>query len=1012
MSSPVQHVGVVRHLQKSCKNKNNKNCCDRKDCARHTLVPIDTVIERVRGVHSHDEAFHWYEHFNPDDKVCLCYDFDNDWGKELRAPTDKDTYEQRVLDFRRSIIPVLLGCLGKHGVREDAIAITDSSGFKTAPNKMCYVLSMHVVINSLCCTYKHSPAVLQRLEAGHDPLCPVRKHVDLAIFKPDGFQLRMVGASCGKRMKHGVEHYTDTRALRMVTCTDNVEKHIVSHVADAKMLDDAYFGLAAGTLDTDIASNGKRAAKPGAPCGKKLLTSLPEHVQDAMKEFGVERLQNEAQVEWVATGHAVVRIGKAVPCCYLVPCDKCTDGVLDGEACPSCTHSGNSNYFWYDPYTDRLQRKCWCEKTERCGRACAPCHTHAPVEVALTRQRVYDYGYFTQHLCGKDNKLEETIAYCASALAYVDTMNEKGYYVRHLLDDSTPTWLEYSGNKFSSTPFSCHAHTDKYYIMDFATPEQERNAKKEIFRLEICELDQKIAKVKTSALLKKRLKAEQALAQLDKREKLSLAKIVLQLTDERRIRWYTGTTWLPYLVGAPNPPAIRNGYLNTFAGFRTPYTKISAQDMRGLEGGVLKTFLHVLDNLVNGENSPAHVKYHRQFIAHIFQKAHIKPPVELCYIALEGIGKDACWRAIMAALGSVFCAVNNIRDRITDQFNGWMEGKLIVLNTDMGSSGRDTQLTDAKKSYVSDSDIMIRKLYKEGKKVPTFMRWVSLNNPSMNGSRAGTGRRDNTVSCGPKLDRSVYDELFRIMMPDGTNYDQAFLRDLALYFYNVDIDGFRPQGFPFTRQHRAQAWYSNAPGVSAIRAVIYVLAGEQDADVHASSSYFVNDERLLISGKKLFEVFLRARGNADKEAVNYERFREIVCKTFACQYKEIKQLRGTGATNTRGFTVHMADIENAIHAHLDKNYASERLTGTRGQTHLICASRPERAIGVISTDLETCSSAHESVLRPASDSVYGPLSDKGEYFYTMSDDGTAHLLEPQTKRAYIVKYYEDLAGNM
>ena len=51
-------------------------------------------------------------------------------------------------------------------------------------------------------------------------------------------------------------------------------------------------------------------------------------------------------------------------------------------------------------------------------------------------------------------------------------------------------------------------------------------------------------------------------------------------------------------------------------------------------------------------------------------------------------------------------------------------------------------------------------------------------------------------------------------------------------------------------------------------------------------------------------------------------------------------------------------------------------------------------------------------MRPASDSVYGPLSDKGEYFYTMSDDGTAHLLEPQTKRAYIVKYYEDLAGNM
>ena len=455
------------------------------------------------------------------------------------------------------------------------------------------------------------------------------------------------------------------------------------------------------------------------------------------------------------------------------------------------------------------------------------------------------------------------------------------------------------------------------------------------------------------------------LAEVDTTVDVFLEEIVLNMTNDRRINWYEGTTWLPYLVGAPDPPAIRDGYLNTFAGFRTPYKQISAEKIQEMEGGSLKTFLHVLDNLVNGENNPKHVQYHRQFIAHIFQKPHVKPPVELCYIALEGIGKDACWRAIMAAIGSVFCTVNNIRDRITNQFNGWLEGKLIVLNTDMNGSGRDTALIEAKKSYVSDSDVLIRKLYKEAKKVPTFMRWISLNNPSINGSRSGTGRRDNTVSCGAKLDKSVYDRLFGEMMPDGVNYSQKFLQTLALYFYNVDIDGFSPQGFPFTRQHRAQAWYGNAPEVAAIRAVIYVLCGEGGCE-EGHQSHVTVDETLCISGKALYGRFIQLRGLGDKDAINYERFREVVCKTFTCKYTNINRLRGKGAANTRGFTIGHKHVEEAIRKHVDRNYASRRTVTTRGKT--------------------TCFS---------------------EQF---DDDSTCAI--QSTRLEYIIHWYEALAGNM
>ena len=76
-------VGVVRRLQARCKNKQSKNNCDRENCARHHLVPLADVVKHVRDSHEHGEHFHWYEHFNPDDRVCLCFDFDMDHGKEL-----------------------------------------------------------------------------------------------------------------------------------------------------------------------------------------------------------------------------------------------------------------------------------------------------------------------------------------------------------------------------------------------------------------------------------------------------------------------------------------------------------------------------------------------------------------------------------------------------------------------------------------------------------------------------------------------------------------------------------------------------------------------------------------------------------------------------------------------------------------------------------------------------------------------------------------------------------------
>ena len=109
-----------------------------------------------------------------------------------------------------------------------------------------------------------------------------------------------------------------------------------------------------------------------------------------------------------------------------------------------------------------------------------------------------------------------------------------------------------------------------------------KNISSQLLTLETCELGKKVKKKRTPTFLKKLVKVKKQLVEIDGTTETFLEDIVLTMTNDRRIQWYEGTTWVPCLVGAPNPPAIRDCYLNTFAGFRPPYAKLSDQNMSDL----------------------------------------------------------------------------------------------------------------------------------------------------------------------------------------------------------------------------------------------------------------------------------------------------------------------------------------------------------------------------------------------------------------------------------------------
>ena len=822
--------------------------CDVIECPRHSKKTIADV-EGAAGAA-------WYEHLPADSVSNVFFDID----LRLNTTCEAEFSRQRQL-IEPTVLPTIMSKLECLGVKQSDLALSHSCGLKPA-SKPCaessYVLSYHVVVNTLCCERGRMAAALAHLGFQKDAECGVLSGFDEKPYAGKTACMRLIGMA---------KSATDRRQKVALTHLENTAAHIITIVdAGCTVLDEALIGVPTGALDTPTPARTvppKRARASDGPVED--VEDLPAHVQAFLRDLPVTsiaphiRMQDGAPID---TGQIIIRI---------------KPGVCE---CPFAgrVHASETNYFLYSRDANKLVRKCHD----------AHCQGQRRVEAMGSTELAF-YSDFRTRRMNNTESVATLDAYLTGCFVYKDTLRTKSWFARTRDDDGVPYYEECKIRPYSTLD---NGDLYTYAVYEKVVDKKSKN---------------------------KTLVAKRVVKMVGHR--------LLELTKDCRIRHYGGDTFVPYLVGADRMPRWPEDVLNTFAGFRCEYHKLDSRAILELESGTLRTFFRVFDNLVDGERqsaptaADAAITYHRQFVADIIQNPAKKPGVELAYRSKQGIGKDSVWAAIMACIGRRFCKVNNLRDRMVSRFNGWMTECLVILCSDMNASGNDVQLSEAMKSYITEEDVLREDKGKEARLVRTYMRFVRANNETLDVSSA-TGRRNNTLSCGDVLPPAVYTALWKQMQPDGEQWDQGFLDELFLYFANVDLTGFRPSVFPFTREARCQAWFSGDKNVVIVRVVMAVISGH----VGDAERIVLDHDKgnLVVTKKALYRRFTEARGRED-EPCKIDMFGKRVQTLFRVTCTQLQRVfpcpsEGGGTT---GYTIPFGHVAQAITA-IDPTYPTAR----------------------------------------------------------------------------------------
>jgi len=138
----------------------------------------------------------------------------------------------------------------------------------------------------------------------------------------------------------------------------------------------------------------------------------------------------------------------------------------------------------------------------------------------------------------------------------------------------------------------------------------------------------------------------------------------------------------------------------------------------------------------------------------------------------------------------------------------------------------------------------------------------------------------------------------------------------------VDLTGFRPSVFTFTREARCQAWFSGDKNVVIVRVVMAVISGHVG---DAERIILDHDKGYLVATKKeLYHRFTEARGRED-EPCKIDMFGKRVQTLFRVTCTQLQRVfscpsEGGGTT---GYTIPFGHVAQAITA-IDPTYPTAR----------------------------------------------------------------------------------------
>lgn len=205
--------------------------------------------------------------------------------------------------------------------------------------------------------------------------------------------------------------------------------------------------------------------------------------------------------------------------------------------------------------------------------------------------------------------------------------------------------------------------------------------------------------------------------------------------------------------------------------------------------------------------------YVMDYFSHIIQKPHVKTGVLLALKSKQGGGKGIILDKLAQIIGDNHYAQNSNANFLFGDFNGQLEGK-ILINLDEAFWGGDKKLEGVIKNKITEKRQTINKKNKENYIVDCYANYIITTNNDWFAGTTEDDRRHFCLELNNKLSGRMTKETLEHVKPVLNAPCEAFAKVL----YNRDISEFKPRIFKKTKLLQEQVernwnspkvWFNN-----------------------------------------------------------------------------------------------------------------------------------------------------------------------------------------------------------
>lgn len=226
-----------------------------------------------------------------------------------------------------------------------------------------------------------------------------------------------------------------------------------------------------------------------------------------------------------------------------------------------------------------------------------------------------------------------------------------------------------------------------------------------------------------------------------------------------------------------NFPENKN-YLNLFTGFIYDINNDGKYDIHAIE-----PYINHIKHVCNYNEDV--YNYVMNWIAHIFQKPHVKIGVALVlYSETHGVGKNLICDVLEKLLSRYYLKLTNIAESVSN-FNSHHQNKLLNVCDEI--SARTRELSDELKDIITRKTIKVTYKGQESYVIDDYTNYIFTTNNQVVVKVETTDRRLMIIDCiEKKLDHKMTKSIVDIL----DNNDS--LKQIYNYFKSLDISEFYP----------------------------------------------------------------------------------------------------------------------------------------------------------------------------------------------------------------------------